>query len=196
MAFMAPLLAMVGMGGSSAAAAGAVGAGVGAAGTAMGIGLGAELVGGTAVAGGTAAATAAGAGITAGQALMAGGSLISGVSQILQGNAQANALEANADAARYNMQQEEEASAARFDEIMGQQRVLFASAGVDITSGSPLLIEAHTAYKKKKEQERIKYAGGMEISSNKYAAGQARTGGMIGGASTFLTGLGRAAYLD
>jgi hypothetical protein len=119
-------------------------------------------------------------------------SAISGVAQYKQGRAQQAAYEYNADIALENMRQNEEASRQKFTVLMGRQRMLYAAAGVDLTSGSPLLVLADTAMKAEMESSRIKTAGESESELQRYYGRVAAFGGKIGGLTTFLTGLGRA----
>lgn len=193
MSFLAPLLPLIGMGGQTAAglaAAGTAGAaGVGMTGTAVGVGLT-----GTAAAG--SAATGIFSGMSLAQGMSAAGTLIQGFSQYKQGQAMAAGYEANAEAAEYNMHQEEAKSAEKFDQIVGQQRTLYGAAGVDITSGSPLLIYTDTEFKRKKEEGRIKYAGELESAFSKYYAKQSKKAGVNEMLTTFITGLGSNMLLN
>ena len=76
---------------------------------------------------------------------------------------------------------------------MGRQRALYAKAGVDITTGSPLLILADTAMQAQIESERIRRAGQSEAEIQRYYGRLAASSGKTQAFSTFLTGLGKAA---
>lgn len=134
------------------------------------------------------------------------GTGLSAVSQYQQGQTAAAAYEYNAKVAeaegRARKQKaglEEEQSREKLKRILGTQRALYAKAGVDITSGSPLLTMMDTAMEGEKEAQLIRYGGEVEEAQainqarlqRMYGAG-ARRAGTVGGVSTFFTGLGQA----
>lgn len=86
---------------------------------------------------------------------------------------------------------EMEQSRESFEILMSKQRSLYAKAGVDPNSGSPLLIYLDTAMKFIKDQKNIKKRGKQEADI--YRAGgaaQARAYG-LGTTTTILTGIGQ-----
>jgi hypothetical protein len=90
------------------------------------------------------------------------------------------------------MKEQEETSRLEWTRLMGRQRSLYAKAGVDLTSGSPLLVLADTAMKAEQEQARISTAGKSEATLDRYYGEMAAYAGKMGAWSTFLTGLGKA----
>ena len=120
-------------------------------------------------------------------------SLSGGIAQWKMGTAQQKAYEYNAEIALQKMRSEMERSRQEFTRLMGRQRILYAKAGVDLTSGSPLLVLMDTAYKQAQESERIRTEGEEESALQKYNGRIAAYSGRVKGISTFLTGLGRAA---
>ena len=108
--------------------------------------------------------------------------------------AEGEAVTASAGAAR-----EEEVHRAKLQRMLGTQRALYGAAGVDITSGSPLLTMMSTAEEGEREAEFIKYGGEVsateklnEARLNKFYGKQAYKSGLWGAGSTFFTGLGSA----
>ncbi|MGA2160058.1 MAG: hypothetical protein ABSG90_12710 [Dehalococcoidia bacterium] len=130
------------------------------------------------------------AGLFSGMGL-AGGT-VGAVAQYKKGQAESAAYDYNANVALEKMREESEASTAKFSNLMGRQRSLYAKAGVDITKGSPLLILADTAMQAEEEQERIKYAGETSATLQKYYGDVASYAGTTGAMGTFLTSIGRA----
>jgi len=59
----------------------------------------------------------------------------------------------NADMTLQGMQQKMQTSEAKYSNLIGKQATAYARAGVDIASGSPLLMMAHTAAQSGVEQE-------------------------------------------
>ena len=83
---------------------------------------------------------------------MVAGTAVAAYSSYQQGKAQEQAYEYNAQVAEANVQSQktkayldENQQRNRIKRLMGTQRTLYAKAGVDLTSGSPLLVLADTA---------------------------------------------------
>lgn len=155
---------------------------------------------GSAVAGGASAVGGAVAsGVSAmggmGSVMSAGGSLLSGFSSIMGGIQDKNEAEANIEIAKYNTAQEKAETLGKFSEVKGKQRTGYGSAGVDLTSGSPLLIAEYTAFQEKRELDSEKYEYEMKKNALKHQGKQALVGGIIKGASTFMSGLGKSQFL-
>lgn len=96
------------------------------------------------------------------------------------------------------MVEEKEASRSKYATLKGKATATYAKAGVDIGSGSPLLVLTDMAQQAQDEQESIRkwgesgYAAEMSQSElNKYYGKVAGYGGRLTGISGFLTGLGR-----
>ncbi len=111
----------------------------------------------------------------------------------------AKVAEAEAGVARAGAAREEEVHRAKLQRMLGTQRALYGAAGIDITSGSPLLTMMSTAEEGEREAEFIKYGGEVsateklnEARANRYYGKQSSTAGKIGAGSTFFTGLGEA----
>jgi hypothetical protein len=117
---------------------------------------------------------------------------VSAIAQYKKGQGESAAYDYNANVALEKMKQDEEASAYKFSALMGKQRSLYAKAGVDITSGSPLLVLADTAMQAEEERQRIEYAGETSAQLQKYYGDVAEYTGKVGAGTTFLTSLGRA----
>lgn len=100
---------------------------------------------------------------------------------------------ANAAAMDANATLEEDAARKRLKLLMGSQRALYAKAGVDLSTGSPLTVLAATAYEGEKEAKQIGAAirRGADITrtegSNYAKAGRTAAGG------TLLSGLASSA---
>jgi len=125
------------------------------------------------------------------QGLSAVGSAVSGYSQITQGKRHQDIYEENANIAIQKARYEEDKSRRKTKRMLGTQRALYAKVGVDITSGSPLLIMSETAAEGEYEAEMIKWGGETEAQQLKRYGKEAKRAGMIAGTSTFLTGLGK-----
>jgi hypothetical protein len=73
--------------------------------------------------------------------------------------AEASVYKRQEQEAAIEQQMQEEASAKKYRQLSAEQRTLYGKAGVDITSGSPLLVMADTAAEGELERERIGWAG-------------------------------------
>ena len=120
------------------------------------------------------------------------GTALSAVGQYRAGQAASAAHEYSAGIIERRSAQEEELSRERLSKLMASQRALYAKAGVDISSGSPLLVLAETAAEGEKEALAIRRGGKEEATLERYYGKQAKRAGKIGAFSTFLTGMGQA----
>jgi hypothetical protein len=116
-------------------------------------------------------------------------SLVSGIGQYESGQAQKRAYDYNAAIALQRMQQQMETSEEQYSKLTGEQASRYAAAGVDIASGSPLLVMALTTAKGAKEQESEYVAGTEEAALQRYYGKVAAFSGTMGGISAFLSGL-------
>lgn len=111
-------------------------------------------------------------------------------------NMQAEALDAQAAQVERKGISEEAVSRARLKKLMSSQRALYAKAGVDLSSGSPLTVLAATAYEGDKE------AAGIRLNTQEESQGirsgadlqrfygrQASKAGRTRAKSTLLSGL-------
>lgn len=80
-------------------------------------------------------------------------------SSYYESRAQASVLKREEQQAAIETQMAQEASAKKYRQLSAEQRTLYGKAGVDITSGSPLLVMADTAAEGELEKERIGWAG-------------------------------------
>ena len=99
---------------------------------------------------------------------------------------------------------EQERIARRARQIQGQQRALYGASGVDISSGSPLEIQASTEYMAAQDKALVRYNAelkkwGFDVESANYKAQaqqygnmgkSAIVGGLLGAGSTILNGSG------
>lgn len=122
------------------------------------------------IAGGTAAATTAGG-------------------KILSGQEQKQAYDYNAAITTLNTNNQVQANTQKFTELVGRQATAYAASGVDITSGSPLLIMAATQARGATEGEQIEEAGTEEANLQRYYGRIAAFSGTMSGIGSFLQGI-------
>lgn len=120
-------------------------------------------------------------------------SAISGFGKIEAGQQEKKAYDYNADITILNMKNQAEAEQQKFTELVGRQATAYAGAGVDIASGSPLLIMAATKARGAQEVEQIKEAGTEEAALQRYYGKIAAFGGTMSGIGSFLSGVSGAA---
>jgi len=120
-------------------------------------------------------------------------SVISGFGQYQSGQATRSAYDYNADITMENMRDQVEATTQQYAVLRGKQASSYAASGVDIASGSPLLIMAATAARGAQEAKRIEEAGTEEAELQRYYGKIAAYGGTMGGIGAFLSGLSRSA---
>lgn len=128
--------------------------------------------------------------------IMAG---ISAVGTISSAAAQAQA--GKDEQAAYNMRaaaierqgaQEEDVARQRLRKLAASQRALYAKAGVDLSSGSPLTVLSATAAEGEKEALTIRRGAQEEAGFQRFYGGQARAAGKRKAVGTLLSGLGQA----
>lgn len=132
-----------------------------------------------------------GAGTTFGLGVLS--SAVSGFGRVEQGQEQKQAYDYNAAVTTLNADNQVVATQDKFSELSGKQASAYASAGVDIASGSPLLVMAATAARGGQETEQIKESGSEESNLNKYYGKIAAFGGTVSGIGSFLSGVSGAA---
>jgi hypothetical protein len=116
-------------------------------------------------------------------------SAISGFGKIDQGQEEKKAYDYNADITLQNTSNEVVANQQKFSDRIGQQASTYASSGVDIQSGSPLLIMAATAARGGQQGEQIEQAGTEEAALQRYYGKIAAFGGTLSGIGAFLNGI-------
>jgi hypothetical protein len=121
-----------------------------------------------------------------------GAGLVGGISQFEAGQAGKSAYGYNARVAMEESRGKQSEVEQKFDRLMGRQASLYAKAGVDISSGSPLLVMTETAREKGQEESDIGRAGREQAALDKYYGKVAAFSGTMGGMSTFLKGLSGA----
>jgi hypothetical protein len=119
------------------------------------------------------------------------GSLFTGIGQIQSGQEQQAAYNYNAAIALQNAQQQEQTTQAKYSALIGKQASSYAKAGVDIASGSPLLVMAHTAAQGATEEARENTAGTEEAALQQYYGKVAAWSGMSSGIGSFLSGMSK-----
>lgn len=127
--------------------------------------------------------------IAAGAAIA--GTALSAYGLYQAGKAQEQAYEYNAAVAARRGAQEEYEHRLKLEKLMARQRALYAKAGVDMSSGSPLLVLSETAAEGEREALAIRTGAKEESSLERFYGEQARRAGAIGAGGTFLTGLGQ-----
>jgi hypothetical protein len=125
-------------------------------------------------------------------------SALSGIAQWKEGSAQRDMFDRNADIELQKMEEERAISQQKYSQLSGRQRILYAKAGVDIGSGSPLLVMMDTAMEQEIADSRIEKAGKDRASMLRLYGDQAAYSGKQAGISTWLTGIGNVAnqYYD
>jgi hypothetical protein len=125
-------------------------------------------------------------------ALGAVNSAVAGFGQYESGQQQKAAYDYNADVTLQKSQQQMQTTEANYSNLIGKQATAYAASGVDIASGSPLLVMSHTAGQGGKEQASESEAGSEEAALQRYYGKVAAFSGTVGGISTFLSGLTKA----
>ena len=116
-------------------------------------------------------------------------SAMSGIGSMMSGNAQQGADDYNADIALQNMRGQMAANQQKTTERIGKQASGYAASGVDIASGSPLLIMAATAARGAQQGAQIEEAGTEEAAMERYYGKIAAFSGTMSGVGSFLSGL-------
>lgn len=107
------------------------------------------------------------------------GSAIAGYGQYESGQQQKKAYD-------YNARVQAEAIQQKYSEQIGKHAGAYAASGVDILSGSPLLVMAATAARGEKEEFET-------TTALRYEGAMAAWGGTMAGIGTFLSGLTKSA---
>jgi hypothetical protein len=132
------------------------------------------------------------------------GTGFSAYGQYQQGKAQREAYEQNAEISRQNAiaaekqaAYEEDIQREKANALKSRQRALYAKAGVDITSGSPLLVMAEDMERAEADAQAIRYGGNVkktqylnQANMLDWSGEQAYSAGKTGAFSTILGGLG------
>ena len=116
-------------------------------------------------------------------------SLASGIGQYEAGQEQKGADDYNAAITLQNMSAKMVASQQQYSALVGKQASAYAASGVDIASGSPLLVMAATAARGGAQAEQIEQQGTEEAALQRYYGKVAAFSGTMGGIGTFLGGI-------
>lgn len=126
-----------------------------------------------------------------GYAVAAAGVAASAYGQYASAQTQEKAYKYNEAITKRKGAQEEQAHRDRLRKLLSSQRALYAKAGVDLSSGSPLLVMEETAYEGEKEALAIRTGAQEESSLLRFYGSSASRAGTIGSGGTLLTGLGQ-----
>lgn len=118
-------------------------------------------------------------------------SAVSGFGQYESGQEQKAAYDYDAAVTLQQTRDQEQTSESKYSNLIGRQASAYARAGVDIASGSPLLVMAHTAAQGGKEAESEAESGDQQAALQRYYGKIAAFNGTVGGISTFLSGLSK-----
>jgi hypothetical protein len=86
---------------------------------------------------------------------------------------------------------EEKQTREKYNRLMGRQRALYAKAGVDLASGSPLLVMSGTASEGEEEARMIRSGGQSEAERMRMYGKMSERVGIIEGMSTLFSGLSK-----
>lgn len=130
-----------------------------------------------------------------GLASAAGGavtSAVSGFGQYEAGQEQKAAYDYNAAVALEKKRQDQQTTEGKYSTLIGKQASAYAAAGVDIASGSPLLVMAHTAAQGGEESSSEAQSGDQGAALERYYGKMAAFSSTINGINTFISGLSKA----
>jgi len=119
--------------------------------------------------------------------------VIGGISQFKSGQLQEQLYNYNAEKILESGKAEQESAEAEYARLMGRQRSLYAMAGVDIASGSPLLAMTMTAMEKEKSLFDIRKKAEAEANIQRFYGRMARRKGTTTGLASIFKGIGNTA---
>ena len=120
-------------------------------------------------------------------------SVISGIGGYESGQQQKAAYDYNANITIENMRNQTVANQQKYSALVGRQASAYAASGVDVASGSPLLVMAATAARGGEQGEQIEQAGTEEAALQRYYGKIAAFSGTMGGIGSFLSGISKSA---
>jgi hypothetical protein len=127
-----------------------------------------------------------------GTAVSAGGAYYAGQQQKAAQEFNEKVYQRDAEAQKVKNKYEEGLARDRLKRLIGQQRTLYAKAGVDLSSGSPLMVLADTQMQGEQDINMIRYGGDVEVSKSRNRATLARFYGNQAGTSGTLSAIGTA----
>lgn len=119
-------------------------------------------------------------------------SALAGFGQIKSGQDQKAAYDYNATVTMENAADQDAVVAEQTAVLTGRQATAYAASGVDIASGSPLLIMAASRARGAVKGEQIEQAASQEATLQRYYGAMAAWGGTMSGINTFLSGISKA----
>jgi hypothetical protein len=125
-------------------------------------------------------------------AVSAAGAISSAQAQKQAGEDEKTAYNMRAAATLRQGAQEEDIARSKLAKLLASQRALYAKAGVDISSGSPLTVMADTASEGEKEALSIRFGAKEDARLQRFYGATASAAGRRQGTSTLITGLGAA----
>ena len=129
----------------------------------------------------------------AGLGLGVAGTIATAQAQRQAGRDQQAAYDLQAAAAERTGLQEEQVARARLAKLLSSQRALYAKAGVDLSTGSPLTVLAATAAEGEREALTIRTGAEEEAEFLRFQGRAARAAGSTQAGATLLSGLGSTA---
>lgn len=120
-------------------------------------------------------------------------SIFSGYGKYQSGQNQQAAYDYNAQITLQTMRDQVEANQQKFSSTIGRQASSYAASGVDIASGSPLLVMAATAARGARESAQIEEQGTEQAALQRYYGSMAAFSGTMSGIGSFLSGITSAA---
>lgn len=120
-------------------------------------------------------------------------SVLTGVGQYESGQQQKQAYDYNADITLANTRSKASATQQQYTALVGRQAAGYAASGVDVASGSPLLIMAATAGRGGLAVEQTVEKGNQEAALERYYGKIAAFRGTMGGIGSFLSGITQSA---
>jgi hypothetical protein len=130
-------------------------------------------------------------GATAGVGVIS--SILGGFGAYESGRQQKAAYDYNAQITLQNTQAEMASSTQAYTARIGKQASSYAASGVDIASGSPLMIMAATAARGGQQGAQILEQGTEKAALERYYGSIAAFSGTMGGIGTFLSGISKTA---
>jgi len=119
-------------------------------------------------------------------------SVLTGFGKYSSGQQQQAAYDYNAQITLETMRDQVEANQQKTSSLIGRQASSYAASGVDIASGSPLLVMAATAARGARQGEQIREQGEDQAALQRYYGKIAAYSGTMGGIGSFLSGITQA----
>lgn len=119
-------------------------------------------------------------------------SIMAGMGQTESGKQEKAAFDYNAQVDLLNMSDNMVANEQRYSQLVGKQATAYAASGVDITSGSPLLMMAATAGRGGRQAEQIRQQGTQAAALETYYGKIAAWRGKMAGIGTMLSGISKS----